>query len=375
MNDLAAHYRRFRVSERVLLTGHSHQAWPDVAFDGVAEAFDDAATYVDDKWARAAAKADAVRDGYRRLLGAPDATIALGANTHELVVRFLSALPWRERATLVTTSGEFHSARRQLARLAEEGIDVVVVPAEPVATLAARVADAVDHTTLAVLVSSVLFSTAAIVPGLAELARACSDRGAELLVDLYHHLGALPFDGAGLERAWLVGGGYKYLQLGEGNCFLRVPGHATELRPVITGWYAEFESLPGTGDGRVTYAPGGDRFAGATYDPTSHYRAARVFAFFDEQGLSPDALRARSLGQTRRIASAAGLTDDREQFGGFVAVRTPAALALRDGLRSHGVHTDVRGDILRLGPAPYVSDDQLEHALDVFRTLLRSRMG
>ena len=30
---LAEHYTRFRVSERLLLTGHSHQAWPDVAFE------------------------------------------------------------------------------------------------------------------------------------------------------------------------------------------------------------------------------------------------------------------------------------------------------------------------------------------------------
>ncbi len=53
------------------------------------------------------------------------------------------------------------------------------------------------------------------------------------------------------KRAWVVGGGYKYLQLGEGNCFIRLPPHASGLRPVITGWYAEFEAL--------TMAPGDDR--------------------------------------------------------------------------------------------------------------------
>jgi len=29
-NALSPHYSRFRVAERLLLTGHSHQAWPDV---------------------------------------------------------------------------------------------------------------------------------------------------------------------------------------------------------------------------------------------------------------------------------------------------------------------------------------------------------
>ena len=48
MNPLAAHYRRFRVADRLLLSAHSHQAWPDVALEGQREAFDDAATYVDE---------------------------------------------------------------------------------------------------------------------------------------------------------------------------------------------------------------------------------------------------------------------------------------------------------------------------------------
>ena len=55
--DLARHYRRFRVSERLLLTGHSHQAWPDVAFDAQQRAWLDAAEYVDEKWERAAKQA------------------------------------------------------------------------------------------------------------------------------------------------------------------------------------------------------------------------------------------------------------------------------------------------------------------------------
>ena len=36
-------------------------------------------------------------------------------------------------------------------------------------------------------------------------------------------------------------------------------------------------------------------------------------------------------------------------------------------LRARGVRTDFRGDVLRLGPAPYLHDDQLHeaaHALD-----------
>src|SRR2546422_5390668 len=94
-NPLAAHYSRFRVAERLLLTGHSHQAWPDVGFEGQVEAWADAAELVDEKWGRAGAKAERVRRGFARLLGGGSGEIALGQNTHELLVRLLSALPLR----------------------------------------------------------------------------------------------------------------------------------------------------------------------------------------------------------------------------------------------------------------------------------------
>ena len=66
-NSLVPHYARFRVSERLLLTGHSHQAWPDVGLEGQLEAWTDAAAHVDDKWERAAQIAARFRRGYARL--------------------------------------------------------------------------------------------------------------------------------------------------------------------------------------------------------------------------------------------------------------------------------------------------------------------
>ena len=377
--ELARHYSAFRVSERLLLTGHSHQAWPDVAREGVLEAWEDAAAEVDEKWERAFAKAERVRDGFRRLLGEPGGEIALGQNTHELVTRFLSSLDLRRRPRLVSTGGEFHTLRRQLARLAEEDwVDVVAVPARPAETLAERLAAAVDARTATVLVSAVLYEDARIVPRLDELARVCTDAGAELLVDTYHALGAVPFRVAeqGLESAWIVGGGYKYLQLGEGNCFLRLPPQAEAMRPVLTGWFAEFGELAAEHDAAaVAYAPGGARYAGATYDPTSHYRAARVLDFFDEHGLSPDRLRESYLRQTSLLVRLFDelavpdevVTRDRktplEQLGGFVALESADAEALSRRLRAERVLTDSRGRYLRLGPAPYVSDAQLEAAV------------
>jgi kynureninase len=379
-NALAPYYSRFRVADRLLLTGHSHQAWPDVAREGQLEAYDDAAELVDGKWDRAFARADDVRGGFRRLLSDPGGDIALGASTHDVVIRFLSTLDLERRRRVVTSTGEFHTLRRQLARLAEAGIDVDWVAAEPAATLAERLAAAVDDRTAAVLVSAVLFETARVVHHLDALADACRHRGAELLVDAYHALGVVPFPihALGLSDAWVVGGGYKYLQLGEGNCFLRLPAHADRLRPVVTGWYADFDTLPEqTHPAPIAYGPGPQRFAGATYDPTSHYRAARVFRFFDEHGLTPELLHGSYRHQIEvltREFDALGVPDgvitrDRatpvSAFGGFLALETPDASGLQAALRERDVSADSRGRFLRLGPAPYLSDSQLEAAVGV----------
>jgi len=377
-NALAAHYARARVAQRLPLTGHSHQAWPDVAMDGVVRAVDDAAELLDEKWGRAFAHADRVRDGYRTLLHDPAAELALGASTHELVLRLLSALDLRSRPRLVTSDGEFHTLRRQLARLGEAGLDVVRVPTAPVDTLAARLAEACDDRTAAVLVSAVLFETARVVPGLGALAQATARHGAELVVDVYHALGPVRFalGEQGLTDAWVLGGGYKYLQLGEGVCFLRVPPHAAAWRPVISGWYAEFDALADRHDpDAVAYGRGASAFAGATYDPTSHYRAAAVLDFFVQQELDDDLLPRLYHEQVTVLRDAVLALDlpprrlrpahdgPVDELGGFLSLIADDAVALQSALALRGVLTDARGRHLRLGPAPYLDDAQLEAAV------------
>jgi selenocysteine lyase/cysteine desulfurase len=197
-----------------------------------------------------------------------------------------------------------------------------------------------------------------------------------LLVDAYHHLNVVPFDvhAMGLGNAFITGGGYKYCQLGEGNCFLRVPPGCA-LRPVITGWFSEFSALTEKADsGRVAYGTGGDRFAGATYDPTSHYRAAAVFRFHTDLALTPPRLRAISrhqvgllregferLGLNPAVARVEPMPEERR--AGFLAIRTARAGAVATSLRDAAVYADARGDVLRLGPAPYLTDEQLRDGI------------
>jgi kynureninase len=375
---LRAAYSRFLDGGRVLLTGHSHQAWPDVARAALAQSFDDAARFVDDKWAEAIfPKAQAVGEGVLARLGFDRGdAIAFGKSTHELVYRLLTCLPLQERPRIVTTQSEFHSLRRQLTRLAEEGARVEWVAAQPRAELADRLLDALVPGTAMLALSAVLFDDAFVVPRLGEIAAKAVSVGAIVLVDAYHAFNVVPLSfGPAQEHLYVTAGGYKYAGFGDGVCWLRIPAGGA-LRPVYTGWFADFGALSGPPDGRVAYGPGGARFAGATFDASALYRAHAVLEHWERFGLGPEALRAISTRQTRRImdgldahghASLIVAPRDDARRGGFVAVR-----AGNDGggadhivarLRGEGVLVDARNETLRLGPAPYLTDDEIDRGV------------
>jgi kynureninase len=388
-SPLAPDYSRFRVGERLLLSGHSHQAWPDRGFEGQQRAWLDAAEHVDEKWSHAFARAERVRGGWRRLLGGADGPVALGPATHDLLVKWMSALPLRERPRLVTTDLEFHALRRQLDRLGEAGLDVVKVAALPSESVGERIAGAVDDRTSAAFVSAVFYRNAHVAGGLDRAMAACERAGAKLVVDAYHALNVLAFDLAawGIEGATVTGGGYKYAQLGEGNAFLRLPP-GEELEPVVTGWFAEFDALTAShAPGEVAWGSAGSRLAGATYDPTSHYRASEVLDFFAERGLTVELLAESYRHQVQLLAGRFDALDldpavvDRDRsvpvgkLGGFLALESPRAGEIRRALHARGVFTDHRDTTLRLGPAPYVSDRQIGDAMLALREVARASTG
>ncbi len=153
------------------------------------------------------------------------------------------------------------------------------------------------------------------------------------------------------------------------------------MRPVLTGWFAEFVALEHAGSRAVEYGAGAAAFAGATYDPTAHYRASAVFDFHVQKGLTPQRLREISrhqVGLLQREFEALDVAPDvavveripSERRAGFLAIRSPRAGPLTRALRDRGVLADFRGDVLRLGPAPYLSDTQLTDAIGHLRSSL-----
>lgn len=385
-NKLAQHYTKFGVSERLLFTGHSHQAWLDIAFDAQMLAIEHAAKYVDNKWEIAFEKAEYLKQHIRFLINDRSGNIALAPNTHDLILRFLSALPLKDKPKILTTAGEFHTIRRQLDRLSEENITIDKVDVSNFYDIPELIINKIDESYSAVMISAVFFQNAGILQNLSEIADKCNELNIPLLVDAYHAINVIPFDmeKLHLQTAFVVGGGYKYLQFGEGNCFMRFPANC-KMRPVITGWFSEFSTIGDKKSNQVAYGQGDDLFAGSTYDPTSHYRAAATAEFFNQNELTPEFLREISLHQVgliRKLFLEADLNTkiadfnreiSPEHIAGFFTVKTPHSAELNKLLFERDIFTDYRGDSLRFGPAPYISDLQIENMMDIFIEIINKK--
>ncbi|HSF86822.1 MAG TPA: aminotransferase class V-fold PLP-dependent enzyme [Acidimicrobiia bacterium] len=338
---------------------HSHHLWPDVTAQAHQQAWWDAVEHADHKWERVFAvvvsEAQAHIAGRLRL---PDAaTIAVAANTHELVTRLVSSLP--NPARILMTDGEFHSMRRQAERWAEAGrAEVHVVPVEPFDSFVDRFVErAGRHAFDLIYVSHVMFDSGFVVPELPAVVEQLPS-SAEVVIDGYHGFMALPTDLSLMaDRIFYVAGGYKYAMAGEGACFMHCPSGRV-LRPVDTGWYGGFAALEDASGG-VGYASDGSRFLGATFDPAPWYRFNSVQRMLNRDGTTVEgihdhvmALQERFLDgigpspALGRLIPARGTVPDR---GHFLAFAGTDAERIEAALRGWGVMVDRRGDRLRIG--------------------------
>ncbi|GLS27617.1 aminotransferase class V-fold PLP-dependent enzyme [Marinibactrum halimedae] len=374
-NPIAQHYGHAQVQLKLMFTGHVHQALPDVAESAYAEHWDCLNKQGDERFDIVFSKADQVREGFAGMIDAQAWNIALGSSVHDLFVRFLSCLPLQERSRIVTTNTEHPSLLRQLRRLEQEGIELVLVEGDPASESVEKLAAVINGKTAAVCVSSVNFQSGLQTLELDTLMPICQQHGAELFVDAYQSVNVLSFSVSdyNLQQAFVVGGGSKYCQMGNGVCFMHVPPDRN-FEPIVTGWFGQFDPvLDNPAALPLAYADDATRFNGSTYDALPHFRAVHVFDYFLKQGLSPELLHDVNRYQLGVLARAFHAEDfdpavirlphEVEYMGGFIAFKTPYAQKLYELIRDIGVVNDYRGDYLRLGPAPYLCEEQLRDAI------------
>jgi selenocysteine lyase/cysteine desulfurase len=367
--------------ERLHFASHSHHLWPDASFEGQVQAWSDAARLADRKWDKVMGEVWPEAQAHvARELGTddPDA-IVFSSNTHDFLVRLVTAAPRGSGGSLrlLTSDGEFHSARRQFARWAEAGwIAPERVASEPFDSFSKRFlgrAQSGDHDFI--MVSQVLFGSGRLFDRVEDLAALGRAGGPWVVVDGYHAFMALdqPFGGASAQSAYFLGGGYKYAMAGEGCAFLHAP-RGFGPRPPVTGWFAEFEdlSLP---PGSVGYAKDATRFLGATFDPSALHRFNAVQRMLQENGLSTDRISQYVAALQNQLLDALDRTPlaeaellnplGQQPHARFLAFRSENAQRWYTELLERNCITDVRGDVLRIGFGIYQDEGDVDRLVQL----------
>ncbi|MSQ89134.1 MAG: aminotransferase class V-fold PLP-dependent enzyme [Betaproteobacteria bacterium] len=279
----------------------------------------------------------------------------------------LNALEAKQHGKLqvLTTDGEFDSLDFILRVYREKGrIDLRLMPWRELS---------VGNADLVVL-SSVMFRSGERIDNLGKLTRTAHAAGALVLLDVYHHAGALPLDLTALEVDFAVGGSYKYLRGGPGACWLYVrPGLVETMRTLDTGWFAKHEPFSYQRPDPPRYGAGGDAWLESTPPMLTPVQALAGLEVTLELGV--ERLRAYSLGQKQLLADLLAARQvptegAGEEHGAFLTVTHPEAARLAEALAGRGVKTDARGDKLRLCPDILNAEAELAQAAEELGALL-----
>jgi selenocysteine lyase/cysteine desulfurase len=371
---------------RLHFAAHSHHLWPDASFEGQVECWEDAAAQADHKWDKIMdqvwpeAQAHVAAE-----LGSGDrSAIVFASNTHDFLIRLAAACPRRNGRALrvLTSDGEFHSARRQMARWAETGEVVLTkVAAGPFDDFSERflaAAEAGEHDLI--LVSQLLFNSGRLFEPVAQLAALAGPDGPWVVIDSYHAFMAIatPVSPAVAASAFILGGGYKYAMAGEGMGFMHCPPGYGE-RPPITGWFAEFGELTAPPGSSVGYTRDAMRFMGATFDASALYRFNAIQRMLKGHGITTARVAARVANLQAQLVegipgSALGEAEllnplDGRPHARFLAFRDGRAQRWCAELDAQNVITDVRGDVLRIGFGLYHDEEDVEALIGAVRRL------
>lgn len=372
-SDHKRYYSRFLNGHegKLHFAAHSHHFWPDVTREAQLRYWDDTALASDEKWNKIFGEViPKTQKHIAQILNLKNSEqIVIAPNTHELTTRLLSLFVGRPGLSILTTSNEFHSWKRQILRLMEvPEINVNIVSSENFLKDRRHLINELKTELLkkpdVFFLSQVFFDSGVAFTDdeLIELSEAV-ESPTLMVVDGYHGFAAIPTDLSKLEgKIFYLAGGYKYGQGGEGVGFMVIP--KGDWRPAYTGWFAEYAQLSKPKGAQVGYSDDWMAFMGATQDPSGLYRFNATWDLFQQEKLTVPQIHTfvRELQQEflnaipKSFISSFNLTPlfdlDLKWHGHFLTFESATleeAEAIQEALRQVHVLIDRRGKRLRFG--------------------------
>ncbi len=296
-------------------------------------------------------------------------------NLYKLIVAALKARPGRH--TILSEPGNFPTDL-YVADGAAWSVGDARVRTLPVAEIVA----AIDDDTALVMLTHVHYKSGAMLD-IAAITAAAQAKGALVLWDLSHSVGAVSVDLNGCNADLAVGCGYKYLNGGPGApAFLYVAArHHAALRSPLSGWMGHAAPF----DFEDGYAPAGDigRFQCGTPPILALAALEEGVALFDEVAFDTLVAKSRQLSDAYIALVEARCGDhgftlvsprDAARRGSHVSFAHPQAYAICQVLIDRGVIGDFRApDVLRMGFTPlYTGFADVWRAVEILRDVMET---
>lgn len=306
------------------------------------------------------------------LVGAEPDSITMHLNvtaTQAIVASCFEPTP--ERNKVVYTDMNFPSVTYFWKAQERLGYRVHTVPSGDGITVdTQRLIEAIDHQTLFVPISHVLFRSAFIQDAEA-IARRCREVGAYLILDVYQSAGVVPVNLSKWGVDFAIGGTLKWLCGGPGSAFLYVrPDLAKTLSPRLTGWLSDARPFDFVVNEHVL-TNGPYRFLNGTPNIPGLYAARPGLRIVKEAGV--EAIRQRSIHQTALLVREAEQRGwrtrcplDPDRRGGTVAFDFDHGFEVAQALIERDVLVDYRPKAgVRVSPHFYNTDEDIARFFEV----------
>ena len=318
------------------------------------------------------ADAERIRKLVGRFIGAHrDEIVFTSSISHSLNI-VAAGLDWQPGDNLISAEGEFVANVYPWTNLRRRGVDVRFAPARDNRILVEDVAALMDRRTRLVAISFVEFGTG-YRNDLDALADLCHRQGAFLCVDAIQGLGALEFSLSQTPVDFLAGHAAKWMLGPIGAAFLFVRRHLLpKLDPVMTGWRAVVDR-----DDYFCYdsplREGGERFEPGSLNSAGLFGLEAAIELLLSVGLA--AIEARILALNDYLVARLQACDctvttplaHRRERSGIICFHhtrvEPAVLAKR--LHAAAVLVSLRGDVIRVSPHFYNTEEDLDRLLEV----------
>jgi kynureninase len=292
------------------------------------------------------------------LIGAADDEVLVADSTTVNLFKLACAamMARGSRHRILTELGNFPAdiyVLQGLALLSGGAIEVVAVPRS-------EIAERIDESTFLVVLTHVHYKTAELFDLQAMTGRAHA-KGARILWDLSHSVGALETNLGAVRADFAVGCTYKYLNGGPGSpAFLYVRRDLQDaLRPGLTAWMGHAAPFEFTED--YDPAPGMARFRVGTPSMISFASLEGALEIWDDIDIREVRRKSAALSELfiKRVEAlaASGLSlaspRDAARRGSHVALTHPQGYELMQALIARGVVGDFRApDVVRFSITP-----------------------